>query len=142
MPRSSPHARKRVVLAEEYVQWAQEWKVECEKELSEAKEGLARLRLEVERPAVTVPGPSNGGQCQTAGSAAKRPRDEKISCVHMPREVIEWMRSADGHPRGDREGQCGRGGQVVDLGGPRSVVAQHVPAPVSSSGSVGSAMIQ
>ena len=28
--------------------------------------------------------------------------------------------SADGHPRGDRERQCGRGGQVVELGGPSS----------------------
>ena len=31
--------------AEEYVQWAQEWKVECEKELMEAEERLLKLRI-------------------------------------------------------------------------------------------------
>ena len=50
-------AKKRVVVAEEYVQWAQEWKVECEKELSEAEERLSRLRLKAERPMAPVPDP-------------------------------------------------------------------------------------
>ena len=51
-------AKKRVVFADEYVQWAQEWKVECDKELLEAGDRLARLRMEAERPAPPVPDPA------------------------------------------------------------------------------------
>ena len=102
-------AKKRVVLADEYVQWAQEWKVECDKELLEAEDRLARLRVEVERP-TPVPDPAtevqrlqhqlaqaqaqllqHGCTSVSAGSTAKRPRrreDFVCSCIE---EVIEWM---------------------------------------------------
>ena len=53
------------------------------------------------------------------------------------------FRSAEGHPRGDRERQCGRGGQIVEFGVHAatslqplqpSMAAQFVPSPGSSSG--------
>ena len=51
-------SKKRVVFAEECVQWAQDWKVECDRELLEAEERLARLLVEAERPTALVPDPA------------------------------------------------------------------------------------
>ena len=47
--------KRRVVHVKEYVQWAMEWKVECDKELADAEERLSSLRIEVERPMPPVP---------------------------------------------------------------------------------------
>ena len=103
-------ARKRVVLADEYVQWAQEWKVECDKELLEAEERLARLRMEAERPASPVPDPAtevqrlqhqlaqaqaqllqHGSTAVSPGSTAKRPRRREDFVCSCTEEVIEWI---------------------------------------------------
>ena len=84
--------------------------VECEKELLEAEERLARLRVEVERPTALVPDPGtevqrlqhqlaqaqaqllhHGCTSVTAGSTAKRPRRREDFVCSYTEEVIEWM---------------------------------------------------
>ena len=96
--------------ADENVQWAQEWKVECDKELLEAEERLARMRVEVETPTAPVPDPAtevqrpqhqlaqaqvqhlqHGCTLVTAGSTAKRPRRREDFVCSCTEEVIEWM---------------------------------------------------
>ena len=98
-----------MLVAEEYVQWAQDWKVECEKELSEAKERLSRLRFEAERPIAAVPDSvtevrrlqqqlaeaqaqlhQQGSVSSTAGPA-KRPRRREDFMCSCAEEVIEWI---------------------------------------------------
>ena len=72
----------------------QEWKVECEKELSEAEERLSRLRFETERPMAAVPDlvtevqrlqeqlAEAQAQWHLQGSVTAR-GDEKTSCVAL-----------------------------------------------------------
>ena len=133
-------ARKRVLVAEEYVQWAQDWKVECEKELSEAEERLSRLRSEAERPMAAVPESvtevqrlqqqlaeaqaqlhQQGSVSGTTAGPTKRPRRREDFMCSCAEEVIEWISDRQFDiSRGDQEGQCGRGGQVVEPCGPSS----------------------
>ena len=99
---------------------------------------LARLRVEVERPTAPVPDPAtevqrlqhqlaqaqaqllqHGCTSVSAGSTAKRPRRREDFVCSCTEEVIEWMSDRQRHPR-DRERQCGRGGQIVEFGGPSS----------------------
>ena len=163
-------AKKRVVFADEYVHWAQEWKVECDKELLEAEERLARLRVEVERPSAPVPDQAtevqrlqhqlapaqaqllqHGCTSVTAGSTAKRPRRGEDFVCSCTEEVIEWMsdRQMDIQEeiaRGNAAEAARLSSLVVQAATSLQplqppMVAQFVPAPGSSSG-VGSAMIQ
>ena len=163
-------AKKRVVLADEYVQWAQEWKVECDKELLEAEERLARLRMEAERPTSLVPDPAtevqrlqhqlaqaqaqllqHGSTAVSTGSTAKRPRRREDFVCSCTEEVIEWI--SDRQMDIQEEIARGNAAEVARLSSlvvqaatslqplQPSMVAQFVPSPGSSSG-VGNAMIQ
>ena len=157
-------AKKRVVLADEYVQWAQEWEVECDKELLEAEERLARLRMEAERPTLPVPDPAtevqrlqhqlaqaqaqllqHGSTTVSPGSTAKRPRKREDSVCSCTKEVIEWI--SDRQMDIQEEIARGNAAEVARLSSlvvqaatslqplQPSMVAQFVPSP-------GSGMIQ
>ena len=152
-------ARKRVSVAEEYVQWAQDWKVECEKELSEAEERLWRLRFEAERPVAAVPDSATGvqrlqqqlaeaqAQLHQQGSVsvttegpAKRPRRREDFMCSCAEEVIKWI--SDRQSDIQEEIKKGNTAEVARLSSlvvqaatnlqpvHTSMVAQFVPTPV------------
>ena len=164
-------AKKRVLVAEEYLQWAEEWKVECEKELSEAEERLSRLRFEADRPMAPVPVSvtevqrlqqqfaeaqaqlhQQGSASVTAGRA-KRPRRREDFMRSCAEEVIEWI--SDRQVDIQEEIAKGNAAEVARLSSlvvqaatslqpvHTSMVAEFVSAPGTSSGAVtGSSMIQ
>ena len=163
-------AKKRVVLADECVQWAQDWKVECEKELSEAQERLSRLRFEAERPMAAVPESATevqrlqqqlaeaqaqmhqqGSVSVTTEGPAKRPRRREDFMCSCAEEVIEWISGRQFDIQ--EEIKKGNAAEVARLSSlvvqaatslqpvHTSMVAQFVPTPETSS-ATGSSMIQ
>ena len=121
--------------ADEYVQW----KVECDKELLEAEERLARMRVEVETPTAPVPDPAtevrrpqhqlaqaqvqllqHGCTLVTAGSTAKRPRRREDFVCSCTEEVIEWMSDRQMDIQQETARGNGQRWQVVEFGGPSS----------------------
>ena len=86
--------------------------------------------------------PSNGGA--TAASAASACTGANLNfsstvahqCQRVPQRRGHRVDvgSADGHPRGDCERQCGRGGQIVEFGGPSS--DEYATTPTFHGGAI------
>ena len=162
-------AKRRVTHAEEHVQWAQEWKVQCDKELADAEERLSRLRIEVELPPpVPVTTDIHRLQQQVAQLQAqlhqeqvsstpdtdpvsKRPRKREDFMCSTTEEVMEWMhdRQVDIQTELQKENatEVARLSSLVAQAAnslqpvPISMVSQFHPTPVGSP-AVSSAMIQ
>ena len=80
-------AKKRLTSAEEWVQWAQDWRSECAKELNEAELRLERIRAEAAEPLAAPPAPVVELQCQ-------RPLYSRVQASHpmqsLPKQPSWW----------------------------------------------------
>ena len=134
--KSIEHAKKWVVLADAHVQWARSATRSCWRQKNVLRDHAWRLRgprplFPTQQRRCRVHNSSTGASSTSpawlhisdSGFCSETPTETRIF-LFMHRGHRVDVGSADGHARGDRERQCGRGGQNVEFGGP----TQFVPA--------------
>ena len=104
-------AKKRLTSAEEWVQWAQDWRSECAKELHEAELRLERIRAEAAEPLAAPPAPPDWEaevmrlRQQVVELQCQRPLYSRVQASHPMQSSVEAAQLVE--ERASKRRACG-----------------------------------